>query len=113
MSQQEGLTGPFLIGTVVGGILGGILGVALASRTAGDADDVRDDSRPQQLVKLGKKGSPKATDTESIEATRRSLEDQIAQLNEAIDEVRQQLQGVHHNPRTVGEESEPEPLMQE
>jgi prefoldin subunit 5 len=46
---------------------------------------------------------------ESIEAARRSLEDKIAQLNTAIDDVRQQLGKVNGNTERVGLERSLEP----
>lgn len=46
---------------------------------------------------------------ESIEVARRSLEDKIAQLNTAIDDVRQQLGTVNGNAETLDRERSLEP----
>ncbi|ABB57283.1 hypothetical protein [Synechococcus elongatus] len=83
MSQPNRFAGGFLLGAVFGGILGGVLGVALSQRSAAalnagaerDGDDDRDPEGP-------------------IDSTRRGLEDKIAQLSDAIDDVQQQLRNV-------------------
>ncbi|MEB3336660.1 MAG: hypothetical protein VKJ46_04300 [Leptolyngbyaceae bacterium] len=89
MSNQDNFAGGFLAGAVVGGILGGILGAALVSARSNRAalpEDAKD-----------KKSSLKAPTEKSIEAARRGLEDKIAQLNDAIDDVRQHIGTVNHN----------------
>ncbi len=87
--QQDNFMGGFLLGTIVGGVLGGLTGVLASSRIAN-----------RESVQGGRAGESdssrtiKHTSGRSIESTRRSLEDKIAQLNEAIDDVRQQLNSV-------------------
>lgn len=96
MSQQEGLTSAFIAGTVVGGVIGGVLGAILAARYGNDGESQQDSlvATPNPIKRgRGKKESPGSSDEESIEAARRSLEDKIAQLNDAIDDVRRQLGG--------------------
>jgi predicted lipid-binding transport protein (Tim44 family) len=99
MSQREGFSGGFLLGTIVGGVIGGVVGALLATRQFGDTTGVEEAALNANSLasKTGKKkrlfqASAGSTD---IEAARRSLEDKIAQLNEAIDDVRQQLGGVN------------------
>ena len=93
MSQQDNFVGGFLLGTLVGGALGGVVGALAASRiqAAGQRS-------PSQLKSddgsLGFGEFDEATE-ESMEAARLGLEDKIAQLNEAIDDVRQQLGGIN------------------
>lgn len=85
MSQRDGFTNGFLTGALVGGLVGGIMGALVASRqkTRADDEDVFLDAQ-------------ESSDTESsIEGARRSLENKIAQLNSAIDDVRQQLGSVN------------------
>ncbi len=84
MSQQDGFTGGFLTGTIVGGIVGGIIGAVVASRL----DHQGEESRSSLFESDREEG---LSSEESIEMARHRLEDKIAQLNHAIDDVRQQL----------------------
>jgi len=84
MGQQNGFGSGFILGSIVGGVVGGVLGTVLATRkekqlTSGSNSELQS-SRISTL------------DTEeSIELARHGLEDKIAQLNLAIDDVKQQL----------------------
>ena len=99
MSQQDNFSGGFVFGAIVGGVVGGVMGVILASRNAGS--DAEPSLLPSERAddKNGKpKKRPLRTATgQNIEVARRSLEDKIAQLNEAIDDVRHQLNTVNGN----------------
>lgn len=102
MSQRDGFTSGFLAGTIVGGIIGGVIGALVAGQR--DTDDNTEASllnanRPEAKVIKGKKRQPSSEET--IEAARRSLEDKIAQLNTAIDDVRQQLGKVNGSTERV------------
>lgn len=109
MSERNNFWGGFLLGTLVGGTVGGIVGVLVSSRLANETDE--------EAFKLGegKLGEGKGegrkrrvlsqSTEESMEVARRGLEDKIAQLNEAIDDVRQQLGNV--NGQSEGEGPEP------
>lgn len=93
MIQRDGFTSGFLTGTLVGGFVGGVLGTLVASRRS-------DDTGEQEGSLLKSKTSHhehKEGTEESIEVARRSLEEKIAQLNLAIDDVRQQLGSVNGN----------------
>jgi gas vesicle protein len=100
MSQRDNFLGGFLAGTVVGGAVGGILGVLLASKLP------KQEPATEESFKLnkpsGRKRQMKPPTEQSIEAARRGLEDKIAQLNEAIDDVRQQLGNVNGNAKEEG-----------
>jgi hypothetical protein len=93
MSQQGNFIGGFLLGTVVGGAVGGVIGALAASRLKqGPAEPEgsfskldKTESKPTRRRQL------KAPTEQNMEVARRGLEDKIAQLNEAIDDVRQQL----------------------
>jgi hypothetical protein len=93
MSQRDNFSVGFLLGAVVGGIVGGVLGAVLASRQIGNSATEEPLLTAGQEPKTGKarKRPLKAADEQKIETARRSLEDKIAQLNDAIDDVRQQL----------------------
>lgn len=100
MSQRDGFTGGFLAGVVVGGLVGGVLGALVAAQRNSDSNETEqsllNSGTPETKAVKGRKSRLKAE--ESIEAARRSLEDKIAQLNTAIDDVRQQLGTVNGNP---------------
>ena len=101
MSQQDNFSSGFFWGAVLGGIAGGLVGTVLA-RQAGEPDAEPDDDldgrinpepssaksrrRPLRLESAPKK---------NMELARQSLEDKIASLNDAIDDVRQQLHQVN------------------
>jgi len=102
MSQRDSFIGGFLLGTVVGGVVGGILGAVVSSRLAND------ETSPEDFPKLKDRAirkRPFSPPTEqSIEAARRGLEGKIAELNEAIDDVRQQLGSTNGASKLEGEE---------
>lgn len=95
MSQQDNFVGGFLLGTLVGGVVGGIAGVLVSSRLPSESDAVEDDDRSED-EKPSRRPFQLPTER-SIEVARRSLEDKIAQLNDAIDDVREQLSTVNSN----------------
>ncbi|MEM8641713.1 MAG: hypothetical protein AAGG51_23285 [Cyanobacteria bacterium P01_G01_bin.54] len=87
MSQRDGFASGFFLGAVLGGVVGGVVGVLATARRGSDSNLSGDD--PANLQEL----------EPSIESTRRSLETKIAQLNLAIDDVRQQLGVVNGSSR--------------
>jgi hypothetical protein len=109
MSQQDNFAGGFFLGAIVGGIVGGVLGAVLTSRQLTDTE-IDDENGTNASVLEGKPNRKKRLSRsangqmDNIEAARRSLEDKIAQLNDAIDDVRQQLGGVHNpHPGDLGQ----------
>ena len=105
MSQQDNFSSGFVWGAVLGGIAGGLIGSTLANRSGEPDDDVdseHDSNRrtnPQPEFPPAKsrrrplrlESAPK----KNMELARQSLEDKIASLNDAIDDVRQQLHQVN------------------
>ena len=94
MGQQSSFVGGFLLGTLLGAALGGVVGALSASR--------RQSTRPSgKSLGVGLDqanltfGEFEADEEDSMESARLGLEAKIAQLNEAIDEVRQQLGGIN------------------
>ena len=90
MSRKNGFGSGFILGSVVGGVVGGLLGTILATRNerkSSSDDDFR----------LKANSQPPLDTEKSIEMARHSLEDKIAQLNLAIDDVRQQLSSVERS----------------
>jgi hypothetical protein len=99
MSQRDSFTSGFLAGAVVGGVVGGLIGALVAGQGDNSNDETEQsllNSSPRE-VKAFKSRKRKLKAEESIEIARRSLEDKIAQLNMAIDDVRQQLGTVNGN----------------
>lgn len=101
MSERNGFGAGFLAGSVVGGLVGGVLGALLASRINNDSSEAETPMSNANIseakVDRTKKRQLEALSEPRIEVARRSLEDKIAQLNQTIDEVRQQLGNVNGN----------------
>lgn len=95
MSNRDGFTGGFIAGALFGGVVGGILGTLLASNRSQEALPSGENASDKD-----KKRMLKAPTEQSIEAARRGLEDKIAQLNDAIDDVREQLGNVNGRSET-------------
>jgi len=77
MSQNDRFASGFMFGALLGGIIGGAVGALAASRIKPDSP--------------GDAAFPDDATEASMEAARQGLEVKIAQLNDAIDSVRQQL----------------------
>jgi len=104
MNNKYGFAGGLITGAAVGGSLGALLGILIGTRISDDADVAEnllntEDTEKQKSIKQ----------SETVQEARQSLENKIAQLNQAIDEVRQQIGGVNENltktERSVYEES--------
>lgn len=102
MNEQDNFSGGFLLGTLVGGIVGGFVGAYLVSRQVNQETAEGDPSLPDSAAKplQAKTTQPwrlfkVSNGRPDMEIARRNLETKIAQLNEAIDDVRQQLGGVN------------------
>ena len=107
MNQRDNFAGGLLLGSVVGAIFGGVVGVLLTSRRYQETwqdEETRLNANASDAQPIQRKpGQLKAAEEARIETARRSLEDKIAQLNETIDEVRQQLGTVNGNLTGNGE----------
>lgn len=104
MSQQGNFSSGFVLGAIVGGVVGGLLGVVLATPRSSDSADTTDElnvaDRPRRRpLRL----STEPVTEESMEVARQGLESKIAQLNEAIDDVRQQLGQVNGKSDVIAE----------
>ena len=101
MSQQDNFSTGFLLGAVLGGVVGGVLGSILVKRLPDDEVTADKSNRLPDVkttpVKRPLRSAPMNTEeraSANSETARRSLEDKIAQLNDAIDDVRDQLKRV-------------------
>ena len=89
--SQNNFVGGFVTGALVGGVIGGIVGVLASNRRRrGAPDDFT------QLSEEERRQLENATTEERMEIARRGLEDKIAQLNLAIEDVRVQMGNVHN-----------------
>jgi gas vesicle protein len=106
MSQQDNFSGGFLLGAIVGGAVGGVLGALLTAQRLTEETE-EETSKPELAEKKSKRKrrSLAASSEQNIELARRSLEDKIAQLNDAIDVARQQLGSVNGHPDADRERS--------
>lgn len=93
MSNRDNFGSGFLLGTLVGGLVGGAIGAIVGSKLSEETPLPENGTSPD--IKPRKLRKRQRTSEESIETARRSLENKIAQLNEAIDDVRQQLSNVN------------------
>jgi gas vesicle protein len=104
MSQREGFTSGFLAGAIVGGMVGGLIGALVAGQRDNDSNETEPsllNSTRSEVNPLKGRKRRQLKAEESIEVARRSLEDKIAQLNMAIDDVRQQLGTVNGNAQEI------------
>lgn len=85
-----------MAGTVFGSIVGGLLGVFLSSKLNQSLGEEKKGGEGKPMEgKPKKRLSLKSMPELSMEEARQGLETKIAQLNEAIDDVRQQLSNVN------------------
>jgi gas vesicle protein len=91
MSQKDGFSSGFFLGSIIGGLVGGTIGVLLANRQ-------QEGDEPEVLRRVKARTQGKSTEAQSIESARQSLEDKIADLNGAIDEVRSSLNDAQLDP---------------
>ncbi|MEB3163351.1 MAG: hypothetical protein VKK80_09010 [Prochlorothrix sp.] len=108
MSQQDNFAGGFLLGAIFGGVLGGVLGVTLANRYGREwaeaelEDEILEDGAdlgnlPSSRRRIFRdRGQGLGTEADA-DLARQGLEDKIAQLNEGIDNLRQQLEATHRS----------------
>ena len=99
MSQQDNFSSGLLWGAVLGGIAGGFVGAVLANRSGESDEDLSDDlngrKNPTPVKSSRRPLRLESAPQKNMELARQSLEDKIASLNSAIDEVRQQLHQVN------------------
>ncbi|NEQ40863.1 MAG: hypothetical protein F6K40_33445 [Okeania sp. SIO3I5] len=88
MSNKDGFASGLITGAAVGGLVGALLGILVGTRISDDADVAENLLDNQDIEK-----QKSIKESESIEEARQSLEGKIAKLNQAIDEVRQQIGG--------------------
>jgi gas vesicle protein len=92
MSNRDGFSGGFWLGTLVGGVVGGIVGASIANQRANRIGNETESGRlsGEGGEKRPFKSSRNRT-TDRMEMARRSLDDKISDLNNAIDSVRSSI----------------------
>ncbi|NJM76474.1 MAG: hypothetical protein HC852_12635 [Acaryochloridaceae cyanobacterium RU_4_10] len=99
-NQGDRFSSGFLAGTVFGGIVGGLVGTWLATKlneTEGDEASTLEEGAnlAKEQFKRLKQRVLNVADEVTVEEARLGLDDKIAQLNDAIDQARQQLSKVN------------------
>ncbi len=117
MSQNDNFSSGFFWGALLGGIAGGVVGALLVNpaadsdeselaigsgdgRGTGESEASPGKSRRRPL-RLTSDAAPPIP-ARNMESARQSLEDKIASLNDAIDDVRQQLHQVNATGQRAG-----------
>ncbi len=90
--SQGSFSGGFFLGALFGGVLGGVVGALAAQRLTPDDDNNMEFG---ELSDELKRNLSNVTQEERMELARRGLEDKIAQLNSAIEDVRSQMSNGH------------------
>ncbi|MGB3508960.1 MAG: hypothetical protein WBA93_06915 [Microcoleaceae cyanobacterium] len=105
MSNKDGFASGLIAGAAVGGLVGGLLGILLGTKISNNTDTIEENLLEHQDAE----GQKATAEVAGIEEARQSLESKIAQLNQAIDDVRQQIGSVNGNlekpERLLSEES--------
>ncbi len=108
MSQQDNFSGGFVLGAIVGGVVGGVLGVVLTASKGEHTSDSAispDDLKATKPRRRPLRGMTDPMSEQSMEVARQGLETKIAQLNDAIDDVRQQIGSVNGRSESTAEKS--------
>lgn len=102
-NRSDNFAGGFVAGAIFGGVVGGLLGSFLTTKLGEEGSSTAEpilEGGSTSDKPLGSKRRRFKPATElSIEEARQGLELKIAQLNEAIDDVRQQLGNVNGGPQ--------------
>ena len=97
MTNRDGFASGLIAGAAIGGLVGGVLGILIGTRVSNDIDV------GENLLDSQDTDRQKATEeTETLEEARLSLEGKIAELHQAIDDVRQQIGVVNGNLEETG-----------
>jgi gas vesicle protein len=89
MSNRDGFGSGFWLGTLVGGVVGGIVGATIASQRANRLEDTPEsESLERERGERRPLKSSRMRSLDRMEVARRSLDDKIGDLNNAIDAVR-------------------------
>ena len=95
-NQGDRFLGGFIAGSLFGGLVGGLVGSYLVNKLGdsvlGDEDEA--DGSIEGTLKSARNLLRRSNDL-TIEDAREGLEDKISELNDAIDEARQQLRHVN------------------
>ena len=95
--SQNNFTSGFVAGAFLGGVVGGVIGVLASNRLRRGVPD----EDFGQLSEEERHRLEDATTEERMELARRGLEDKIAQLNTAIEDVRGQMGSVNNGQKRV------------
>jgi hypothetical protein len=82
MSQKDNFGAGFVLGSIVGAVVGAVVGVAVTRQNRDRTIDDRRSARRSRSLDAA------SHNPDEIDRTRRNLEDKIADLHGAIDDVR-------------------------
>jgi gas vesicle protein len=89
MNNRDKFSNGFWLGTIVGGVVGGIVGATIANKRANRLEDELESILPKEGgEKRPLKSNRRMRTADRMEIARRSLDDKISDLNNAIDAVR-------------------------
>ncbi|MBW4551908.1 MAG: hypothetical protein KME35_12480 [Aphanocapsa sp. GSE-SYN-MK-11-07L] len=95
-NRSDRFASGFVAGTIFGSIVGGLFGALLANKLNEplSEEEAKSEGKPTD-GRLKRRSQLKSTPELSMEDARQGLEAKIAQLNDAIDDVRQQISNVN------------------
>lgn len=96
-NRVDNFAGGFVAGAFFGSVVGAVLGALLTSKLAEEAKPRLEGNSTEDKPRRSRRRQLRAATELNIEEARQSLETKIAQLNTAIDDVRQQLSNVNGN----------------
>jgi hypothetical protein len=92
MSNRDGFGSGFWLGTIVGGVVGGLIGATIANQRANRLEDETETGLSSgELDTKRPFKSRRLRTADRMELARRSLDDKISDLNNAIDSVRSSI----------------------
>jgi hypothetical protein len=93
MSNRDGFGSGFWLGTLVGGVVGGVIGATIANQRANRLEDEADAGLSSgEIDEKRPFKSRRLRTADRMELARRSLDDKISDLNNAIDSVRSSIE---------------------
>ena len=93
-NQGDRFLGGFIAGSLFGGLVGGLIGSYLVNKLGDSMLDEESDGSIEGTLKSARNLLRRSDDL-TVEDAREGLEDKIAELNDAIDQARQQLSHVN------------------
>jgi hypothetical protein len=94
-NQGDRFLGGFIAGSLFGGLVGGLVGSYLVKKLDDSLSGDEDNDGSLEGTLRSARNLLRRSEDLSVEDAREGLEDKIAELNDAIDQARQQLSHVN------------------